>query len=111
MINLQLFFANVPYNKDFTFSKSKLPTLPPCFKPTLLGEFRFGMLGQYRCRNLHAYDFGNYWVIHKDRRNPETHPIEHLIEDAPHWLAIGIGLFIGACVAIRSHLTRDDNSP
>ncbi|RDE17593.1 MAG: hypothetical protein C4K49_02015 [Candidatus Thorarchaeota archaeon] len=45
------------------------------------------MLGQYRCGSLHAYDFKDYWLIHKDRWNPETHLWEHMVEDAPQWLA------------------------
>ena len=108
MIDLQSFFDNVPYNVDRIFSKSALPHLPPCFKPTLLGEYRFGMLGQYRCKNLHAYDFGSYWKIHKDRRNPETHPMEHLVEDAPQLLAAGVVIAAGLGIAAWNHFAKDD---
>ena len=108
MTDLQRYFDRVPFNTDVKFTKQQLSHLPSCFKKTLLGEPRLGMIGQYRCGNLHAYEFGSHWLIHKDRRNPETHPVEHLIEDAPHWLAIGMTIVAGLGVAAWNYLTQED---
>ena len=99
MNRLEQYFENVDYNQDLRFEKRDFTSLPSCFKPTILGEPRWGMLAQYRCGLYHAYEFDTYWEIHKDKRNPETHPIEHLVEDAPHWLVLGgiaAGVIAGA---------------
>jgi hypothetical protein len=81
-------FQNVPFNRNMRISKRQLPSLPFGFKPSF-GEPKLGCVGQYRRGLLHAYDMQHYWLIHKDHFNPETHPIEHLVVDAPHWLALG----------------------
>ena len=86
MIDLQRYFERIPFNMDVKFTKHQLPYLPLCFKRMFLGKPKLGMFGQYRCGNLHAYEFESYWLIHKDRRNPETHPVEHFILDVPHRL-------------------------
>lgn len=99
MVDVHEIFRNAPYNLNKRFSKADLPELPSCFRPTILGEPKWGMLAQYRCAcmNLHAYDFGDYWEIHRDKQNPVTHPIEHLVEDAPRVLGAIVG--VGAIVA------------
>ena len=91
-------FKDMPFRVEKRYSKQDLPFLPSCFKPTLLGEPKIGILGQYRCGLLHAYEFPHYWLIHKDEYNPETHPVEHLAKDAPHW---GLIAAIGAAVVIK----------
>jgi hypothetical protein len=99
MIDLHEIFSDIPHSVKMKFSKKEIPELPSCFKPTILGEPKWGMIAQYRCAcmNLHAYDFGDHWEIHKDKQNPLTHPIEHLVEDAPRVLGAIVG--IGAIVA------------
>ena len=107
MNRLEQYFERIPFNKDIRFDKREIPSLPAGFKPTILGEPRWGMVGQYRCGLLHAYDFGSHWVIHKDKRNPETHPIEHLVEDASQWFlfgALAAGVIAGAVI---DHITHD----
>ena len=64
------------------------------------------MLGQYRYGPFHAYDFGNYWLIHKDRWNPETHLWEHMVEDAPQWLAVAAVAGVLAGSAVSGFLLR-----
>ncbi len=90
------FFANVPIGKKFLFSKKENPTILQGFKETILGEPRWGLPPQLRRGNLHAIDYGDACEIHMDRWNPETHPWEHLRDDAPHLLALmlvgGIGV-------------------
>ena len=94
MTNLVESFRYAPYRVEKKFTKRELPYLPSGFKPTILGEPKIGMLGQHRWGLLHAYEFPDYWLIHKDEFNPETHPIEHLVKDAPFW-----GLIAGLAVA------------
>ena len=106
MNRLQQYFEKIQFNKDITFDKGELPILPLGFKPTVLGEPLWGMLGQYRYGLLHAYDFGSYWLIHKDRYNPETHPLQHLLVDAPKWLAFAG--FIGGIAAGSILISRLD---
>lgn len=110
MVDLQRYFENIPFHKDIRFSKREFPSLPMCFKPTIWGEPRLGMVGQYRCGLLHAYDFGDYWLIHKDRKNPETHPWEHLVEDAPHLLLAGAAI-AGAVIidSVVTHVLGEDD--
>lgn len=89
---LDEYFANIPYNTNVRVSKSQMLSLPAGFVPTILGEPKFGCLGQYRRGQLHAYDMNSYWLIHKDHFNPETHPIEHVVVDAPEWLVLGLAV-------------------
>ena len=114
MIDLWEIFRDTPFNKDLKFTKEQLPVLPDCFTQTIWGQPRLGMLGQYRCSNmnLHAYDFGKYWEIHKDKRDPMTHPVEHLVEDAPHVLGvmIGIGALAAGAVAYKLLRSGQDDS-
>ena len=109
MIDLDAFFKDYPFGKDVRFEKRDLPRLPSEFKPTIFGEPRVGMLGQYRRGLLHAYEFQNHWEIHKDEYNPETHPVEHLVHDAPHWLAAAGAIVVGGLLAAAvSHFLGGD---
>lgn len=94
---LDTYFENLPYNKDEKFSKMRMRELPMGFKPGI-GELKFGCVGQYRRGLLHALDMQDHWLIHKDHFNPETHPIQHLVADAPHLLALG-AIFLGGLTA------------
>jgi hypothetical protein len=94
-------FRNVPFNKNLRFTKIQHPTLPYGFKLSI-GDPKWGCVGQYRRGLLHAYDMKTHWLIHKDHFNPETHPIEHLVADAPHWLALGAIAIAGIAGAILS---------
>ena len=115
MQDIHEFFERVPFNKDIKFTKEQLPELPDCFEPSIWGQPKLGMRGQYRCAHmaLHAYDMGNHWIIHKDKRNPHTHPVEHLVEDAPHVLGAMIGIGALAAGVVGYHLLKrkkDDES-
>ena len=71
--------------------------------PSMIGfEEHFGDLaGQktdYRLalpddRSIHVREYDHYYLIHWDSKDPKIDPIGHLIEDAPHWLAV-LGLTI-----------------
>lgn len=97
-------FESMPYNVDKKISREVMSTLPSCFKqvPFYMGLPRIGMRAQYRCpcMNLHAYDFGDYWEIHKDKNNPFSRPLEHLVEDAPNVLVAAAGALIVGAVGI-----------
>jgi len=73
-------FENIPYHKNVRYSKQEYPTLPEGFRPHI-GDYKEGCVGQYRRRLLHAYDMKDHWLIHKDKYDPDTNPIEHLIHD------------------------------
>jgi len=109
-MDLHLIFKDMPFNVDKKISKKLLPTLPSCFKkvPFYMGMPRWGMLAQYRCScmNLHAYDFGKYWEIHKDKNNPFTKPVEHLVEDAPNVLAAVTGAVVIGTLGIGYYLSK-----
>ncbi|MFW9979361.1 MAG: hypothetical protein ACFFEJ_14850 [Candidatus Thorarchaeota archaeon] len=114
VLDIHEFFKDVPYNKDIKFTKKQLPKLPDCFEPSIWGQPKLGMRGQYRCAcmALHAYDLGEHWIIHKDKRNPHTHPVEHLVEDAPHVLGamIGVGALAAGAIAYRLLKKNDEES-
>ncbi|MFW9845464.1 MAG: hypothetical protein ACFFD6_01850 [Candidatus Thorarchaeota archaeon] len=109
-MDLHKIFENLPYGQDKRISKKSLPSLTDCFKEISIwmGLPRLGMHGQYRCScmNLHAYDFGDYWEIHKDKHNPFTKPMEHLVEDAPNVLAVIAGAVIIGAGGIAYFLSR-----
>ena len=107
-------FETMPCNVDKRISKELLPTLPSCFEqvPFYMGLPRLGMRGQYRCScmNLHAYDFGDYWEIHKDKNNPFTKPLEHLVEDAPNVLVVVAGAAIVGALGLGYLLSKRPKS-
>ena len=70
----------ISFHQNVRFSKHDMPALPEGFIPHV-GDFKEGCVGQYRRGQFHAYDMKDYWLIHKDRFNPDTHPIEHIMFD------------------------------
>jgi hypothetical protein len=110
-MDLHKIFENMPYGLDKRILKKRLPSLPDCFKeiPIWMGLPKLGMHGQYRCScmNLHAYGFGDYWEIHKDKHNPFLKPMEHLVEDAPNVLAVIAGALIIGAGGIAYFLSRE----
>lgn len=48
-----------------------------------------GTIASYRKGLYHAHETESEWRIHLDRHDPKTHPIWHLIDDAPLLLMIG----------------------
>ncbi|MDF1539403.1 MAG: hypothetical protein P1Q69_10935 [Candidatus Thorarchaeota archaeon] len=102
MVDLERYFERVPYGTKKWFSKSKHPDILAGFKHTVWAEPRLGFPPQLRHDKFHAVDYGELCEIHWDKWNPETHPWEHLRDDAPHWLAaIVIGGIAGGGLAIN----------
>ena len=84
----------LPHHKNYALMKEDHPSLPECFKPTLLGESVPGALRQYRGPyGAHVHEFDDRWVLHRDLVDAEKDPLGHLISDAPEYLlSIGAGL-------------------
>lgn len=52
-------------------------------------------------RGIHVKEYDHYYLIHWDKKDPKIDPLGHLLEDAPHWLAIlGIGGLVGILGAV-----------
>lgn len=91
-----------PPHKTFTVSKVLLAKLPECFERSI-GEPK-GEVRQYRGNfGMHAHEYKEYLVVHRDEIDPRHDPLGHLIRDAPHWLAlllilgfIGFGLWLNS---------------
>jgi len=67
--------------EEYKVNKEVIPTLPPWFHPTLLG-YSSNSIRQYRTNEGgHVREYRDAFVYHKDRFNPETHPIEHIVHD------------------------------
>lgn len=63
--------------------------LPKCFQETPLGEPK-GSLRQYRgIHGSHILEYEKEWILHRDKVDPRLDPIGHLVNDAPHIIALG----------------------
>src|SRR6266511_4733825 len=91
--------------------KTRLPTLPRSYEPTILGtppslavpgsqeQFR----GPY---SRHVYEKQRSWVVHRDTADTRQDPIEHLIADAPEWGAGLLAAGVFGIPAARSSFER-----
>jgi len=73
----------------FRISKEVLPSLEGFdFSETILGD-PDGSLRQFRNSTglLHIREFEDYFEIHKDRVDPRTDPLGHLLRDSPETIA------------------------
>ena len=59
---------------------------------------------------VHVLEYPTCYVYHRDSRNPNTDPLGHLLEDAPHWLffiaLVIVGLVVLAVAAVVSRGRR-----
>ncbi|HID26441.1 MAG: hypothetical protein ACE5KT_02405 [Methanosarcinales archaeon] len=77
---------SLPYYKKVYISKKRWIKLPPCFKPTYLGEMMPPFIRQFRGPyNTHVHELSDKWVLHKDQKDPRKNPILHLLLDAPEY--------------------------
>lgn len=60
--------------------------LPHWVEETMLGQTK-GALKQYRYGNLHIRKYDDCYKVHVDHTDPRKNPLEHLIRDAPEFLA------------------------
>lgn len=89
--------------------KSARPTID--YEVTHLGDKK-GARQQFRHKNLHIRDYGDYYTVHIDNIDPRKDPLGHLIIDAPEFLvgimsAVSIGKLIGPAVGKSKRLEAD----
>jgi hypothetical protein len=89
--------------------KSVRPTID--YEVTHLGDKK-GARKQFRHKNLHIRDYGDYYTVHIDNIDPRKDPLGHLIIDAPEFLvgimsAVSIGKLIGPAVGKSKRFEAD----
>src|ERR671918_1625644 len=89
--------------------KSVRPTID--YEVTHLGNKK-GARQQFRHKNLHIRDYGDYYTVHIDNIDPRKDPLGHLIIDAPEFLvgiisAVSIGKLMGSAVGKNKRLEAD----
>ena len=93
-------------------SKEVLPSLEGFgFVETTLGDPE-GSLRQFRnTTGIHAREYEEYFEVHKDRVDPRTNPLGHLICDSPETLvAFGAASILsGGFLAAKSKSTSPDS--
>ena len=81
-------------DSDISFSKSVLPELPPEYRESGLGDPRGGRRQFRTDEGMHAREYDDRFLIHKDHFHPGKNPIGHLVRDSPESLAaLGISLY------------------
>ena len=75
------------------------------YRETCLGDKK-GAKRQFRHGNLHIREYDNHYTIHRDKIDPRTDPLAHLLMDAPEYFiailsAISAGRQIGKAVYRR----------
>jgi hypothetical protein len=84
-------------------SKEVLPSLEGFeFAETILGDPE-GSLRQFRnSSGVHIREYAEYFEIHKDRFDPRTNPIGHLIRDSPETIAaFGVASLLTGPVTVK----------
>jgi len=95
----------LPHHRKYVLKKEGYPTLPPCFKETLLGESVPGSVRQLRGpEGSHVHEFPDRWVLHRDIADAEADPLGHLLSDAPEYLVSAIA---GLATALVANKKRD----
>jgi hypothetical protein len=89
--------------------KSVRPTIE--YQETLLGNKK-GAKRQFRYKNLHIREYGDYYTVHMDEVDPRKDPFGHLLVDAPKFSvglmsAISIGKLVG--FAFSDNNRTEDN--
>jgi hypothetical protein len=89
--------------------KSVRPTVD--HEVTPIGDKK-GARQQYRHKNLHIRDYGDYYTVHLDSIDPRKDPLGHLIIDAPEFLvglmsAVLIGKLVGHAIGKDESVEAD----
>jgi hypothetical protein len=90
--------------------KSVRPTIE--YEETLLGNKK-GAKRQFRYKNLHIREYGDYYTVHMDKVDPRKDPFRHLLIDAPEFLvglisAVSMGKLVGFAFSDNNR-TEDKN--
>ncbi|HEY6882441.1 MAG TPA: hypothetical protein VI278_00205 [Nitrososphaeraceae archaeon] len=65
------------------------------YRETCIGDKK-GAKRQFRHGNLHIREYDNHYTIHRDKIDPRTDPLAHLVVDAPEYLiAILSAIYVG----------------
>ena len=72
------------------------------YDQTHLGDKK-GARRQFRSGNLHILEYDNHYTVHRDKIDPRTDPLAHLLVDAPEYLiailsAVSAGSKVGNTV-------------
>jgi hypothetical protein len=97
---------------EISISKEVLPSLEDFgFEETQLGEKR-GSIKQYRnVSGLHAREYSDRFVIHRDRADPRSDPIGHILRDSPETLVAALATSSLLPLAGRKHrYEREDQA-
>ncbi|MGB3945167.1 MAG: hypothetical protein WBK88_10285 [Methanothrix sp.] len=95
----------LPHHKKYVLRKGEYPTLPRCFKETILGEAVPGSVRQHRGpAGSHVHEFPDRWVLHRDVADAEADPLGHLLSDAPEYL---VSALAGLATALLAKQKRD----
>ncbi len=94
------YLAIQPFYENFQIGKHDIGHPAQAGFGKSLGELK-GQLADWRkslpdSSCIHVLEYAADYTLHRDKRNPNTDLIGHLVEDAPHWLiVIGLGIAIG----------------
>ncbi len=103
-----LWIETLPHHKKYVLKKEEHPTLPKCFKETILGESVYGSVRQLRGPfGSHVHEFPDRWVLHRDVVDAESDPLGHLLSDAPEYLVSALAGLATGLVARRKRDGRD----
>jgi hypothetical protein len=70
-------------NANIIVPKSVRPIID--YEETYLGN-KEGANRQFRLGTLHIREYDDYYAVHRDKIDPRTDPLGHLLLDAPEYL-------------------------
>ena len=95
-----------PAGDSISLPKSEIPSLPREFRESFLGTPPWiahpGASRQFRGPGAtHAYELSDRFEVHRDKYDPKTDPLGHIIFDAPELvIATGVATLLSAVVYI-----------
>jgi hypothetical protein len=90
-------------NANIIVPKSVRPIIE--YEETYLGS-KEGANRQFRSGTLHIREYDEYYTVHRDKIDPRTDPLGHLLLDAPEYLvgilsSVSVGKQVSDAVYIR----------
>jgi hypothetical protein len=75
--------------------------------------YKKGARRQFRYKNLHIREYGDYYSVHEDKIDPRKDPFSHLLIDAPDFLlgimsAISIANLVGSALRDSKRVDHDN---
>ncbi|NLX49556.1 MAG: hypothetical protein GXY82_06750 [Methanospirillum sp.] len=81
------------------------PLIPP-WKPSPVNVPSPGTIASYRNGQYHAHETGDDYRVHLDRYDPKSHPVMHLVSDAPLALML-VETMVTLVVTAKDARSRD----